>query len=316
MGRWEPKLRVPASGFSGSGYRIPTRAGEDGKPLLVPGVTTVLGALDKPGVLQWSIDNVAAYATANIDALLNRTEEQGFGFLRFYHKRFKEADFDDPTVDIRNYSAGVLNDLAELGTVTHDWVADFVNDYFEPEIVRDEQAEMVAEFVDWWNAHDVQVIGTEMTVVGDGFAGTLDHFWIIDGVAYLLDLKTARATREEHYAQLAALGAADAMLVEVTEDTEGAVKYERTSKGVTAVSWWIEKPLPAFSRYGILHLRPSDFTNAGVPMEPFCVLKEIDPDTIDAAYEMFRGALQVRHAQAKLKKLAKAKEKEEVDAEV
>ena len=216
MTSWEPKLRVPASGFSGSGYRIPTRLGADGKPLLVPGVTTVLGALDKPGVLQWSIDNVAAYAVANVDALLNRDEIQGFGFLRFYHKRMKEQDFDNPEIDIRNYSNGVLNDLAELGTLTHEWVADFANDFPEPEVTRPEQADMIAEFVDWWNANEVEVIGSEITVVGDGFAGTLDHLWIVNGVPTLVDVKTSRATRQEHFAQLSALGAA------------GAVQYTRT----------------------------------------------------------------------------------------
>jgi hypothetical protein len=302
--RWEPKLRVAASGYSGSGYRIPTRQGPDGKALLVAGVTTALGAIDKPGVLQWSIDNVSAYAVANVDSLLNRTEEQGYGFLRWYHKRMKESDFDDPSVDIRDYSSGVLNDLAELGTVTHDWVADFVNNYFEPDLVRPEQEEMAAEFVDWWNANDVEVIDTEVTVVGDGFAGTLDHLWRVNGVPTLVDLKTSRRTRDEHFAQLAALGAAESVMREVDEYTPGAVEYETKRWGKT---YWIEEPLPDFSQYAILHLRPSDTDSHGAYMEPFCHFKVIDHDIIDSAYEMFRGALQVRQAQARLKALQKGK---------
>ena len=304
--RWEPKLRVAASNLGGSGYRIPTRIGEDGKPLLVPGVTTVLGVLEKPGVLQWSIDNTSAYAIANVDALLNRTEEQGFGFLRFWHRRMKEADFDNPEVDIYNYSNGVLNDLAELGTKTHDWVADYANDYFtDDELPRREHEEMVIEFLEWWNAHDIQVVETEVTVVmttpsGETAAGTLDHIWIIDGVPTLVDVKTSRKTRDEHFAQLAALGAATSIMREVTADTPGAVEYETKKWGKT---YWIEEPLPAFSDYRILHLRPSDVDNKGYRMKPFCELKKVKPGKIEAGWKLFSAALDARLAQREMKLL-------------
>lgn len=313
MSHWDPKLRVAASGYSGSGYRVPTRLGEDGKPLLVPGVTTVLGALDRPGVLQWSIDNTAAYAVANVDALLNRTEEQGFGFLRFYAKRMKESDFDDPMVDIRNYSNGVLNDLAELGSLTHDWIADFVNDFPEPDLTRNEQADMIEKFLEWYAEHEIEVVVSEVTVVGDGYAGTLDHIWIIDGIPTLVDVKTSRATRDEHFAQLAALGAADAMMVEVPEGTPGAVEYTRTSKGVKHTSYWIERPVPAFSQYAILHLRPNDYDSKGNFVPAFCELKIIEYDLIEAAFELFEGALKARHGQARLKAVKKALAKEDED---
>ena len=295
--RWEPVLRVPASGFQGSGYRIPTRTGEDGRPLLVPGVTTVLGALDKGGIVQWAVDNTAAYAVANVEALLNRTEEQGFGFLRFYHKRFKPADFDDPAVDIRDYSNGVLDDLAELGTVTHDWIADFLNGFFPESLSRPEQEEMVTEFVDWYNEHDVQVVGTELTVVGDGYAGTLDHLLVVDGVTCLCDVKTSRATRDSHFAQLAALGAAESVMRQVDAGTPGATLYDTKKWGPT---YWVEEPLPAFSEYVIIHLRPSDDDRPA-----FCEFKVIPHDVVESAHEMFRGALQVRHAQARLKALSR-----------
>lgn len=300
---WEPKLRVRASGLGGSGYVLPTRLGYDGKPLIVPGVTTCLGALDKPGILQWSIDNVAAYASANVDKLLSRTEEQGYGFLRFYHKRMKEADFDNPDIDIRDYSNGVLNDLAELGTITHDWVADFVNGFFEPEITRNEQAEMIAEFVDWWNAHEVTVLETEVTVIiasenGDLSAGTLDHIWIVDGVPMLIDLKTSRKTRAEHFAQAAALGAAQSIIREVDADTPGAVPYESKTWGTT---YWVEEPLPDFSAFAILHLRPSDTDNEGNYMAPFCRLEPISEAKIAAGWKLYQASLAARLAQRDMK---------------
>jgi len=188
--RYEPRLRVKASGMGGSGYVIPTRLTEDGKMVRCAGVTTVLGAIDKPGITQWAVNQTAAYAVHNVDALLDRTEEVGMRYLQWYWRRMKPADFDDPEIDILNAHSGVLNDLAELGSITHDWVSDFVTDQFDPiELTRDEQAQMVSAFLDWWDEHDVEVILTERTVVGDGYAGTLDHMWIVDGIKYLVDLK-------------------------------------------------------------------------------------------------------------------------------
>lgn len=301
---FEPKLRVAASGMGGSGYRIPTRQDDKGKPLLVPGVTTVLGALDKGGIVQWAVDNTAAYAVANIDALLNRTEEAGYGFLRWYWRRMKESDFDNPDVDIRDASNGVLNDLAELGTMTHDWIADFVLDNFPEDLVRPEQEQMAAEFVDWFNNHDVQPVLVEKTVVGDGYAGTLDHLWIVDGVATLIDAKTSRHTRDSHIAQIAALGAANYMMTEVTADHPDAVEYETKKWGKT---YWIEEPIPAFSEYAILHLRPDDYDAKGNFVPAFCELKKIPHEEVEAAFDIFQGALQVKNAESRLKRLRKEK---------
>lgn len=296
--RWEPKLRVTASRYGGSGYRIPTRNGADGRPLLVPGVTTVLGALDKGGVVQWAVDNTAAWASANLDALLNRTEEQRYGFLRWYHSRMKPKDFDDPDIDIRDYSNGVLNDLAELGSMTHEWVADFLNDIFPDDPIRVEQVEMIDRFIEWWEDNEVEVIATEVTVVGSNWAGTLDYILRVNGVVYLVDLKTARRIRSSHYAQIAALGSAEAMMRQVSADHEGAVAYTTKKWGTT---YWVEEPLPDFSEYAILHLRPEDVDHQGVFLDSFCDFKVVPHETVEASFGLFEGALMARHSERRLK---------------
>lgn len=310
---YEPKLRVPASGLGGSGYKIPTRLQENGKPIVVPGVTTVTGALDKGGVVQWAVDNTAAFAVANIESLMTRTEEQGFGFLRFYPKRFKERDFDDPTVDIRDYSNGVLDDLAELGTLTHDWVADHILGNFEPDLVRPEQAQMAERFMDWEQFHVIDPILVESTLVGEGYAGTIDHLWDImclhddpcfpgadeRPVRALIDAKTSRNTHDTHYAQLGALGAAEAVMVEVDKDTEGAVAYKTKEWGTT---YWIEKPFQGFEFYGILRLRPDDPDKDG-GLDAYCKMVHVPHPVVDEAWEIFKGALQARHGQQRLRNI-------------
>lgn len=273
----EPKLRVRSSGHGGSGYKHP----ETGK--IVPGVTTVLKKLDKPGVLQWAVDNTAAYAVANIDSLLNRTEEQGWGFLRWYWKRDPLASDDQ---DIRNYSAGVLNNAAELGTLMHDWIAAEHDDLPYPDVTLAPPHfwEMVAQWDAWKVEHDIKPILTETTFWSDqyGYAGTADGLWEIDGVRTLLDVKTSRNVWDEHFMQLAALGACDTYLIE--SDNK-----------------WTEQELPGFSQYALLHIRPSDTTKNGEPMEPFCRLEVVDMEEIPLHFEAFVGLLAVSEAQNKVR---------------
>ena len=273
----QPKLRVRSSGHGGSGYKHP----ETGK--VVPGVTTVLKKLDKPGVLQWAVDNTAAYAVANIDSLLNRTEEQGWGFLRWYWKRDPLASDDQ---DIRNYSAGVLNNAAELGTLMHDWIAAEHDDspYPDVSLAPPHFWEMVAEWDKWKVEHDIKPILTETTFWSHqyGFAGTADGLWEIDGVRTLLDVKTSRNVWDEHFMQLSALGACDTYLIE--SDNK-----------------WTEMELPGFSQYALLHIRPTDTTKNGEHMEPFCRLEVVDVEEIPLHFESFLGLLAVSEAQNKVR---------------
>lgn len=308
----KPFLAVDASGYEGRGYALPCRPDEKGRPTRVMGVTTALGILEKKGVTQWSVDNTIAYALLNIDRLSEMEQHQQWGFLRFYHSRWKEDDFDNPLKDFSDASNGVLSDLGQLGTVTHTWIEDNLNDRFEPEIFREEQAEMIEVFLDWKAGHRIEVVLSEATVVGENWAGTLDHLLIIEclhdgptclgqaaGVAVptLVDVKTSRRTRREHIAQLAALGAAQSLMREVPAGTEGSVEYKER--------WWIEDVLPSFSEYAILHVRPGEVGNGGVYTEPFCKLKHVPHAKVDAAYDLFTAAVDARLAERKLKQLDK-----------
>jgi len=243
----------------------------------------VLKKLDKPGVLQWAVDNTSAYAVANVDALLNRTEEQGWGFLRWYWKRDPIAGDDQ---DIRNYSAGVLSNAAELGTLMHDWVAAEHDNLPYPDVSLAPAHfwEMVAQWDAWKMGHEVKPILTETTFWSHtyGYAGTADGLWEVDGVSMLIDVKTSRNVWDEHFMQLSALGACDTMLIE-------------SNKG------WVESEIPGFSKYALLHIRPSDTTKNGEPMDAFCRLELVDMEEIPLHFEAFLGLLAVSEAQNKVR---------------
>jgi hypothetical protein len=107
----------------------------------------------------------------------------------------------------------------------------------------------------------------------------------------LVDVKTSRNTWDEHYMQLAALGACDTLLLEPTD------------------GHWVEDVVPSFSAYALLHLRPSDTDNNGNFMEPFCKLKVVDHDEIPEHFEAYLGLLKVSHSQNKVKEIRKANAK-------
>jgi len=290
-----PHLTVRNSGYSGRGYADIFSTEE--KPTPLPGVTTVLGALEKPGILQWSMNNMAAHATMHAQELLDKSEEQSYKSLQYYIGRMKESDFDDPVRDLRNSSNGVLNDLAELGTLVHEWIECYLTGSELPEVTRPEQAQMINAFLAWAEEHEIEVYATECTVYGQGYAGTADAFWSVDGVKLLNDHKTSRAIRDEHLSQLGALGAAHTMAVPCLPGETDAVEY----KG----EWFRPEPLPAFTGYSVLHLRPDEYNNQGDFVPAYCELVTIPNEVIDAGFELFKAALAARHGQRSLKEARK-----------
>ena len=281
----EPKLRVRSSGHGGSGYKHPHTG------VTVPGVTTVLKRLDKPAIAQWAVDNTAAYAVANIDHLLTRTQEQGYGFLRWYWKR---DPLKGDTEDIRNYSNGVLNDAAELGTLLHDWVAaeHGACPYPDTSSAPYHFWEMVEQWDQYSAQHDIEPVHTEVTLWNSelGYAGTADGIWKIDGKLTMLDLKTSRNTWDEHWMQISALAEATTLLTEVDGD-------------------WVETDMLRCEQRALLHIRPSDTDKEGNAMAPFAELKVMPEDEYDDMFKAFKGLLSVTHALSDIKTLRNRRSK-------
>lgn len=297
-----PKLSVPSSGYGTRGYRNPF-TGE-----VVPGVTGVLGAIEKPGIVDFHISNTAAWAVANVDALLNRTEEQGMRFLQYYTRRLKPEKVDE--IDVYNYSYGVLDDLSNLGNFMHTYAEDVLNDRFPEDGWRDDHFQMIAAFDEWYPKHTFRNIHTEITLFGSGVAGTTDWIAEFDGIPTMGDWKTSRRVYDSHESQLAALGSCDTWAKEVSEDTPGAVYYKippsvAKEHGGQVDSWWVPEEVPPFSRYGVVQIRPDDYDRNGVFIPAFVEFHEVSHDKIDAGFDLFEAALAAKKAQRKRKLLEK-----------
>ena len=137
----------------------------------VPGVTTVLGILNKPALVKWA----------------NNLGLQG--------------------IDSSKY----VDDKAAIGTLAHQMIADHLrkvdtdaSDYSAKQI--DQAENSVLSYLEWEKGHDVKPVLIEEPLVSEiyKYGGTIDCLAKIDGKPTLLDFKTGKAIYPEMFYQLAA----------------------------------------------------------------------------------------------------------------
>jgi len=140
---------------------------------LVPGVTTVLGILNKPALVPWA----------------NKLGLQGIEVGKF------------------------VDDKAAIGTLAHQMIADYLRgettDTSEYSKMQIEQAEnAVLSFLEWEKSHKLQPILVEEPMVSErhGFGGTVDLVATIndDPELCLIDFKTSKGIFPEMFVQVAA----------------------------------------------------------------------------------------------------------------
>jgi len=152
----------------------------------VPGVTTVLGILNKPALVKWA----------------NNLGLQG--------------------IDSSKYR----DEMADIGTLAHQMIVDYfkgeatdTSEYSESQIALAENC--LLSFWEWEKGHKIEVIIAESPLVSCEYryGGTIDCFCKLDGQPTLLDFKTGKAIYPEMFYQLAAyeqLLAEAGQLIEVT----------------------------------------------------------------------------------------------------
>ncbi|MHB9110430.1 MAG: hypothetical protein ACYDCO_25540 [Armatimonadota bacterium] len=137
----------------------------------VPGVTTVLNCLEKPGLVPWS----------------NKLGLDGI----------KVSEYKD--------------ELAQIGTLAHHLIicdltgqTPDVREYTPAQ--QDQAAQSIASWLAWRKVHTIEPILTEAPLVSEvyRYGGTLDLFAYIDGEPTLADLKTAKAIYSEMRTQVVA----------------------------------------------------------------------------------------------------------------
>lgn len=138
---------------------------------MVPGVTTVLGVLNKPALVPWA---------------------NGLGLQG---------------INVREY----VDALAMVGTIAHDMICCHVkNTKFDPinqpADLIDAAENCFLKYLEWERKHVVKPILCEVPLVSEEhqYGGQVDFYGHIDGVLTLKDYKTAKAVWPEHLYQVAA----------------------------------------------------------------------------------------------------------------
>lgn len=172
----------------GHGYTI------DGRKAI--GVTTVLNAMPKDALINWS-------ARVTAEAAVDRWDELG---ELPPTQRLKELQ--DARWNVNREATGRGTEIHALGEkVAHGEAVDVPPEHVGP-------VEAYARFLDRW---DVQMVATEAPCANTalGYAGTLDSVATIgnlpetDGAPVMLDLKTGRGVYESTALQLAAYAECD-----------------------------------------------------------------------------------------------------------
>lgn len=188
----------------------------DGKPLT--GVTTVLGVINKPALIQWAANMVEEHIRANVSYAI--PGEDG-GYWAIKPKIIEEAK----TAHRKKKEAA-----GDVGTAFHFWVEQYAKG---DKLPIPEGAEKMAEhFLNWVTTNKVKFLSNEQRLysLNHWLAGTMDFLVEVNGKKYVGDLKTSSGIYgREYFAQCAAYRM---MLEEMGEkDIEGSVVVRCGKKG-------------------------------------------------------------------------------------
>lgn len=168
-----------------------------------PGVTTVLGVLDKGALLPWAAglerDSIIDLAGALVDEADARGEIYDTGEALTADLRARLG---------REYAFEAARDkAADLGTITHARIEAWLNGQeLDPEGIAPEQYEASVHgferFREWWFEAGLTTVATERPLVSERMrvGGTLDVVARdAQGFLVLVDIKTSNATKSWPY---------------------------------------------------------------------------------------------------------------------
>lgn len=192
----------------------------------VPSVTTILGRLSKPALIQWAANMAVDHLLAN---------PQDHDGARKAHTVKRDTAADVGTV-VHEYAAGQLRKDEQVILLPPD-----------PQVLRAADALRV-----WLSEHEVVPLAIERRVLSQryGYAGTTDFFGHVDGKLCVLDFKTGGGIYDEMWLQTAAyevalreeLGISEPIgrwLIHLDKKTGMCTPHYRATSEVDASVWLV-----------------------------------------------------------------------------
>lgn len=150
-----------------------------------PSVTQILDILDKPALKQWAVNCAIQYVKENM------------------HKPFDEL-MDAARIEWKN----VGREAMSIGSQVHNVIEQYIKfsiDKTEKPDIKDEVQNAFLAFLEWEKENIEEWIESEKTVVGPGYAGTLDAVAIFkNNKKYVIDFKSSKGIYDEYIYQIAA----------------------------------------------------------------------------------------------------------------
>jgi hypothetical protein len=151
----------------------------DGKPLT--GVTTILGTIAKPALIQWAANEAVKYVKENLTDI---------------------NDLDKVLLEAKKAHTSKRDKSADVGSLAHNWIEKWIRG--EKQAITDDIKPMIDNFLQW--SKGVNFLESELRVYSEKYwyAGTLDFIAEIDGEKWLGDFKTSSGIYPEMFYQTAA----------------------------------------------------------------------------------------------------------------
>jgi Tfp pilus assembly protein FimT len=155
----------------------------------VDGVTSILGVISKPALVNWSARMTAEYVMENFEEKMSRTRMEALC------EKAKGAH------RIKKESAG------DIGHLVHSWVENWIKGSKEEPLPENASAKNGCEaFMKWVRENRVEFINSEKVCYSKkhNYAGTYDFTAIVNGNKVLGDIKTSSGIYDEYFFQTAA----------------------------------------------------------------------------------------------------------------
>ena len=159
----------------------------DGKPMT--GVTTILGVIAKPALIQWAANMAVDYAIENA---IDKGTQDEVPYYTINADTLKQA---------RTAHAKKKTDAGKKGTDVHALCEDWIKTGALPE----EPNEQFANFTEWLKTENIKVLESEKRMYHPDLfiAGTCDLVFEKDGKRYVGDIKTSSGIYYEAFIQMA-----------------------------------------------------------------------------------------------------------------
>jgi len=174
---------------------------EDGTIIVPPSITTVLGVVNKPALVQWAV-NVA------INHLRSRLFDGG---------EFEVEDVERFLDEAKYAHKFVKQEAADIGSAAHRWLEDYWHQkiraaesgevFAVPPLPEDPQVRNCVEAaVKWIEEHDIRPLVIEKPLYSriHKVAGRMDKLAVVDGRLVVVDWKSSTGLWDEYRFQIAA----------------------------------------------------------------------------------------------------------------